>query len=124
VNQRKYSEGLFEVVRVRPAWIAPANSRIILVCRNGRLLGADQKGRVYMGRLLPQPLPAARKLVLQGTYEIPLRRRSLRDLRNRASFRIPISGEVDPSAHFQNTSVWVGSRRIDIEISYLGPLPA
>ncbi|RUP00221.1 hypothetical protein [Hyphomicrobium sp.] len=124
MNQRICSEGLFEVVRVHSTRIAPATSRLILACRGDRLLGADQTGRVYMGRLLPQRLPTTRKLVLQGTYDIPLRCRPLRDIRNRASFRLPISGEIDPLARFQHTSVWVGSRRIDIEISYLGPLPA
>lgn len=39
------------------------------------------------------------------------------------SFRVPITGEIDPFARSQNATVLVGGKEIDIQITYLGPLP-
>jgi len=36
---------------------------------------------------------------------------------------VSISGEIDPGARIQNTTVLIGRKTIDIEITYLGPLP-
>jgi hypothetical protein len=36
---------------------------------------------------------------------------------------VRISGEIDPSARRQNTTILVGGNAVDIEITYLGPLP-
>ena len=51
---------------------------LILICRDGRLFGADPKGRVYTGELQALPTHAVRKSALKGTYEIPLKRKSPR----------------------------------------------
>jgi hypothetical protein len=36
---------------------------------------------------------------------------------------IAISGEIDPAARTQSTTVIVGRKPVAIEITYLGPLP-
>jgi hypothetical protein len=41
----------------------------------------------------------------------------------RAVAAVGISGEIDPGARRQNTTIFVGGRPVDIEITYLGPLP-
>lgn len=119
MNQITRVNGLFEVIRARPRQPAAPASRFILVCRGGRLFGADAEGRVCMGRLLPQHAHHMRLSAIHGTYEIPLRRVRTRN----PSVRIPITGNVDPFARTQNATVSVGGKAIDIEITYLGPLP-
>ncbi|MGO4684222.1 hypothetical protein [Hyphomicrobium sp. 2TAF46] len=116
-------DGLFEVVRAHNAEPAHASNRFILICRKGRLFGADPRGRVYMGELKAPPKKAPRRTSLRGTYRIPLRRKSPRPPPVKPSFAVPISGEIDPFALFQNTTVHVGGKEINIEIRYLGPLP-
>ncbi len=118
------ADGLFDIVRAKPRRTATATSRLILICSGGRLFGADPKGRVYMGKLLVRRRPAICLSILNGTCEIflkgPARRRS--GLQG-PSLRIPITGEVDPQAQSQNATVRLGGQPIDIEITYLGPLP-
>jgi hypothetical protein len=61
---------------------------------------------------------------LRGTYEIPLKRSSLfRAAARNMDVRVSITGEIDPLARSQNATVCVGGKKIDIEITYLGPLP-
>lgn len=120
MNQQLTVNGFFEVVRANPA----TSGRLILVCRDGRLFGADPKGRVYLGKLLPQQKHAVSRSFLKGTYEIPLKRRSpQRSSRQRRSVGVPITGEIDPLARTQNATIHVGDRKIEIQITYLGPLP-
>ncbi len=119
MNQITRVNGLFEVIRTKPSPLSAPASRLILVCRGGRLFGADSEGRVCMGRLLPQRVHHMRLSAIRGTYEIPLRRIRTRN----PSIRVPIFGDVDPFARSQNTTISVGGKTIDIEITYLGPLP-
>ncbi len=95
-----------------------------MICRDGHLFGADPKGRVYTGEIDVQAKHAAHKTPMKGTYEIPIRRKlpSIPSLGN-PSFRVPITGEIDPFARSQNATVFVGGKEIDIQITYLGPLP-
>ncbi len=95
-----------------------------MICRDGHLFGADPKGRVYTGELHTPPKYAVRKSLLKGTYEIPIRRKLpwMPSVGN-PSFRVPISGEVDHFALSQNATVLVGGKEVDIQITYLGPLP-
>jgi hypothetical protein len=124
VKQEQAADGLFEIIRARLGQPAPATDRLILICRDGRLFGADPKGRVYMGRLHARPRHAAPRSVLKGTYEIPLKRRSRRRTAPAdPSFAVPITGEIDPLARSQSATILVGGKRIDIQITYLGPLP-
>lgn len=116
--------GLFEVIRARDAEPADASDRFILICRKGRLFGADPRGRVYMGELKGQPKKAPHRTSLRGTYRIPLHQKSPRPPPVKPSFAVPISGEIDPFALFQNATVRVGGKAINIEIRYLGPLPS
>jgi hypothetical protein len=123
LNQQISVDGLFEIVRAKPAQHAPATSRLVLVCRGGRLFGADPEGRVCLGRLLAQK-QAVRMSTLNGTYEIPQRRPSSRHpSAHPPSVQFPITGEVDPLARSQNVTICIGVRKIDIQITYLGPLP-
>ncbi|WP_045834732.1 hypothetical protein [Hyphomicrobium sp. 99] len=124
MKDQKAVDGLFEVIRTRVPEPAHASDRFILICRKGRLFGADPRGRVYMGELHAQPKHAPRRTSLCGTYRIPLRQRSpRRPAPPEPSFAIPITGEIDPFALSQNATVRVGGKEIDIQITYLGPLP-
>lgn len=125
LDQRTTLDGIFEVTRTRSTRPAAATSRLILICRDGRLFGADPKGRVYTGLLMAEQTSAVPRSLLRGIYEIPLKRRLPR--RTAAprppSVRLPISGMVDPLARTQKTTVCIGGSEIDIEITYIGPLP-
>ena len=124
LKQETTVDGLFEIIRARLGQPAPATNRLILICRDGRLFGADPKGRVYTAELRALPTHAVRKSALKGTYEIPLKRKSPRGfVPPDPSFRVPITGELDPFARSQNATVLVGGKEIDIQITYLGPLP-
>ncbi len=124
MKQQTTFDGLFEIIRARSGHTAPATDRLILICRDGHLFGADPKGRVYTGEIDLRARRAARKTLMKGTYEIPMRRKlSWLPSVGNPSFRVPISGEVDPLALSQNATVLVGGKEIDIQITYLGPLP-
>lgn len=116
-------DGLFEV---RPHASEPAqeSERFILICRKGRLFGADPQGRVYLGELHGSKRHAPRRTSLRGIYKIPLRQRSPHiPAPPEPSFAVPITGEVDPFALSQNATVLVGGKEVNIQITYLGPLP-
>ena len=119
MNQISRVNDLFEVIRARSRQLAAPPNRFILVCRGGRLFGADSEGRVCMGRLLPQRAHHVRLSAIRGTYEIPLRRVRT----SNSSIRVPVTGNVDPFAPSQNATLSVGGKTIDVEITYLGPLP-
>jgi hypothetical protein len=124
LTQETTVDGLFEIIRARLGQPAPATNRLILICRDGHLFGADPKGRVYTGELHAQPKHPAGKTFLKGTYEIPLRHKSPHDFAPRdPSFKVAITGEVDPFARSQNATVLIGGKEVDIQITYLGPLP-
>lgn len=125
MKQRTAVDGLFEVTRAPVHKPAHASDRFILICRKGRLFGADPRGRVYTGELDAQPKHATLRASLHGTYKIPLRQRSLRrPAPPEPSFAVPITGEIDPYALSQNATVLVGGKQVDIQITYLGPLPS
>lgn len=125
MKQRTAVDGLFEVIRARVHKPAHTSDRFILICRKGRLFGADPRGRVYTGELQTEPKQAASRTSLRGTYKIPLRQRSPRHpAPPEPSFAVSITGEIDPYALSQNATVLVGGKQIDIQITYLGPLPS
>jgi hypothetical protein len=98
--------------------------RVILVCRAGRLFGADPSGRVYTGVLKANSSKIFRRSCLKVACQTPRRRRPMaRQPSRRAVAAVGISGEIDPGARRQNTTIFVGGRPVDIEITYLGPLP-
>jgi hypothetical protein len=67
---------------------------------------------------------ALRKSVLQGKYELPIRRKPAPALAaGTMPLTVPISAEIDLSAPRQSTTVLVGGKEVDVEITYLGPLP-
>jgi len=124
-KQPKLVEGLFEIAPVLGRQPSTGVDRVILVCRAGRLFGADPAGRVYTGVLKANP----KKIVMRSSLKVacqggPHRRRPMaRQPSRRAVTTVGISGEIDPGARRQNTTIFVGGRPVDIEITYLGPLP-
>ena len=117
-------DGLFEVIRTRAPVSARESERFILICRKGRLFGADPQGRVYLGELRGTKSGAPRRTSLRGTYKIPLRQRSPHiPAPTEPSFAVPITGEIDPFALSQNATVLVGGKEVELQITYLGPLP-
>jgi hypothetical protein len=125
-------EGLFEIARV-PSRQPAESGCVILVCREGRLFGADPSGRVYTGVLHANAQEALPSSFLKAVYEVPRKgkhapRHVPRHPQSppapfRAGRTVPISGEINPSARRQSATVLVGGKPIDIEITYLGPLP-
>lgn len=121
----KAADGLYEITSARERKQVHAFERFILIRRKGRLFGADPQGRVYTGELDSHPKHPAARTFLRGTYKIPLRYRSARHpAHSKPSYTVPISGEIDPYALSQNVTVLVGGKKIDIQITYLGPLPS
>jgi hypothetical protein len=117
-----YADGLYEIALSGRRRSFGAPSRALLVCRAGRLFGADPRGRLYRGRLRIYAKNALRKGYVNAVYETLRLKPRLGTTTEMLSI-VPISGEIDPVARIQNTTVLVGRKAIDIEIIYLGPLP-
>ena len=67
-------EGLFEIAPLpykQPSGVA---YRVVLICRAGRLFGADPAGRVYTGVLQANPKQALKRSYLKVVGEAPYRR--------------------------------------------------
>ncbi len=118
-----FVDGIYEIAFARRNRSPRAGDRAILVCRDGTLFGADPRGRVYRGTLHPIAKRAMRKSFLSAFYESPPRSRP--PTRTAATRRnaVPVSGEIDSSARSQSARVLVGRKAVDIEITYIGPLP-
>jgi hypothetical protein len=113
-------EGLFEIARLASGRRAGADQRMFLICRDGRLFGADPAGTVYTGELRMRSSAAA-KPRLEAACEAHGGRARLRS--GSKTTGVFIWGEIDPSAERQNTTILVGRKPVEIEITYLGPLP-
>ena len=85
-------EGLFEIAPLPYKQPSGAAYRVVLICRAARLFGAPTRRKGLHGRAAGE---------------------------SQAVAAVRISGEIDPLARRQNTTILVG----DIEITYLGPLP-
>lgn len=117
------SDGLYEIVLYRHRQpIGPAG-RALLVCRSGRLFGADARGRVYKGRLRLYAKHAVRKGFLDAIYETPPRVKPRRGTTTDMQSVVSISGEIDPIARSQHTKILIGRKTVAVKITYLGPLP-
>jgi hypothetical protein len=117
------ADGLYEIVLYRHSRpIGPAG-RALLVCRSGRLFGADARGRVYKGRLRLYAKHAVRKGFLNAIYETPPRVKPRRGTTVDMQSIVSISGEIDPIARSQQTKILVGRKTVAVKITYLGPLP-
>lgn len=114
-------EGLFEIARLASGRRAGADQRMFLICRDGRLFGADPAGTVYTGELRMRSRHSA-KPRLEAACEAHGGRGARLRSGNRTT-GVSIWGEIDPSAERQNTTVLVGRKPVEIEITYLGPLP-
>ena len=124
LKQPTLVERLFEIAPLPYKQPSGAGYRVILICRAGRLFGADPAGRVYTGVLQANPKQALKRSYLKVVGEAPHRRRPRTRLPARSGVAaVRISGEIDPSARRQNTTILVGGKAVDIEITYLGPLP-
>ena len=66
LKQPKLVEGLFEIAPVPGRQPSTGVDRVILVCRAGRLFGADPAGRVYTGVLKANPKKIVMKLPARG----------------------------------------------------------
>ena len=84
-------------------------------------------GGIYTGVLKANGDRAPDRSRLQGIYEIPRAERSSSALASPSTYAtrlsVPVFGEIDPSALCQLTTILVGRKPVDIEITYLGPLP-
>jgi len=118
-----YTDGLYEIALYRHRQPIASEGHALLVCRSGRLFGADARGRIYKGRLRLYAKHAVRKGFLDIIYETPPRVKPRRGSTVDMQSIVSISGEIDPMARSQRTKVLVGSRIVDVKITYLGPLP-
>jgi hypothetical protein len=134
VKQYAWVDGLFEVEYV--SFRQPENvaHRVTVVCRAGRLFGADPRGGIYTGVLKTRTRQrqVGLRSCLKVAYEIPPRAKPAPGVTGdetggpadgSTAITVPILGEIDPWARHQNTTVLVGGKPVDIEITYLGPLP-
>jgi hypothetical protein len=123
LTQSLFVDGIFEIAPSARKSSPRAADRIVLVCRDGTLFGADPKGRVYKGALHPNNKRAMRRTILNAVCETPPRSKPVPGSARRMAIALPILGEVDPRAPRQSATVLVGRKLIDIDIIYLGPLP-
>ncbi|HEY8127516.1 MAG TPA: hypothetical protein VIF39_02200, partial [Hyphomicrobium sp.] len=118
-----FVDGIYEIAFARRNQSVRADNRAILVCRSGTLFGADPRGRIYRGMLHPSAKRAMRKSFLSAFYESPPRSRPPPRTAAPRGNAVPVSGEIDSSARSQSTTIFVGRKAVDIEITYIGPLP-
>lgn len=118
-----FVDGIYEIAFARRNQSIRAGNRAILVCRAGTLFGADPRGRIYRGMLHSSAKRAMRKSFLSAFYESPPRSRLPTRAAATRRNAVPVSGEIDSSARTQSTTILVGRKAIDIEITYVGPLP-
>lgn len=116
------ADGLYEIALSHSQRSLGPPGRALLICRAGRLFGSDQRGRLYRGRLRMYANRAVRKDFINAVYETPPRVKPVPGTTTEMLNVVSISGEIDALALNQNTTVLVGRRAIDIEITYLGPL--
>jgi hypothetical protein len=118
-----HADGLYEIALYRHRQPIGSEGHALLVCRSGRLFGADSRGRIYKGRLRLYAKHAVRKGFLDAIYETPPRAKPRRGTTVDMQNIVSISGEIDPMARSQHTKILVGSRTVAVRITYLGPLP-
>lgn len=118
-----FVDGIYEIAFARRRRSIRAGDRVILVCRAGTLFGADPRGRIYRGMLHPSAKRAMRKSFLSAFYESPPRSRPPTRVTATPGNAVHVSGEIDSSARSQSATVLVGHKAVDIEITYVGPLP-
>lgn len=118
-----FADGLYEIVLSRQRLSFGPQGRALLLCRAGKLFGADPRGRLYRGRLRLYAKHDLRRGFINAVYETPPRIRPVSGTTKEMQSIVAISGEIDPGARIQNTTVLVGRKTVDIEITYLGPLP-
>jgi len=116
------TDGLYEVSLLRRRRSFGPQGRALLICRGGRLFGADPRGRLYRGRLRLYAAHAIRRGFVNAICETPPRVKAAPGTTTEMRSVVSISGEIDPLARTQSTKVLVGRKTIDIEITYLGPL--
>lgn len=114
LNQFTGLDGLFEIALRQYGQRSAESGRVVLVCRGGRLFGADPSGRIYTGELQTNDADAPAQDCREELLDRCHRRRDM---------TIRISGEIDPSARSQSTTVLVAGKPVDVDITYLGPLP-
>jgi hypothetical protein len=118
-----YGDGLYEIVLHRKRQPIGSEGHALLVCRSGRLFGADARGRIYKGRLRLYAKHTVRKGFLDAIYETPPKTKPRRGTTVDMQSVVSISGEIDPMARNQQTKILVGRRTVSVKITYLGPLP-
>jgi hypothetical protein len=118
-----FADGLYEIALSKQKRSFGPRGRALLLCRAGKLFGADPRGRLYRGRLRIYAKHDLRRGFINAVCETPPRARPIPGTTTEMQSIVAISGEIDPRARIQNTTVLVGRKTIDIEITYLGPLP-
>jgi|ThiBiot_300_plan_2_1041538.scaffolds.fasta_scaffold23475_2 hypothetical protein len=118
------ADGLYEIVLSRQGSSFAPQGRALLLCRAGKLFGADPRGRLYRGRLRLYAKHDLRRGFINAVYETPPRLRVAPGTTKDMLSIVPISCEIDPCARSQSTTVLVGRKSIGVNITYLGPLAA
>jgi hypothetical protein len=117
------ADGLYEIALSRQRRVCAPEGRALLLCRDGKLFGADPRGRLYRGRLRLYAKHELRQGFVNAVYETPPRVRPRPGTTKEMQSVVAISGEIDPAARRQSTTVIIGRKPVAIEITYLGPLP-
>jgi hypothetical protein len=116
------ANGLYEVALVGQRRSRGPRGRALLVCQDGRLFGADPRGRLYRGRLRLYAKHATRRGFVNAVCETPPRAKVAPGMTTEMLSVVSIAGEIDPLARTQSTTVLVGRKAVNVEIKYLGPL--
>jgi hypothetical protein len=118
-----HADGLYEIALCRHRKPVASAGHALLVCRSGRLFGADARGRIYKGRLRLYAKHAVRKGFLDAIYETPPRIKPRRGTTVDMQSSVSVTGEIDPMARIQLTKLLVGRKTVAVKITYIGPLP-
>jgi len=115
------SEGVYKVVYFDDEQPSAAFEPMLLILRSGAVTASDALGGVYFGEF---ESGANGLLRLTGSADIPPDGELVTGyVAGADGATVPLSIEISPESMQRRQTVTVGGRPVEVEISYLGPLP-
>ena len=121
-RQPQFANRLLQLEYLRTPQSHDATTRLLMVCRQGRLFGADEKGAVYSGTLDECSYAPQARAVINLAGETPQDDQSAVPRAANATINVSISGEIDTSAPAQRTTIAINGEPVEAVITNLGLL--
>ena len=118
-----FRDGMYRVAYFSVEQPEREEDAALAVVRDGKIMGSDPQGGVYISTgVLGIPNGAAQVAL---TAQIPPGGTLVTGFEAGADgASLAVSGLLDVNATAQRTTVTIGGQAVDIEVTYLGPLPS